>query len=269
MDNKNKEINIITEAQPLSTSVSQGRDMHFCGEKPTQTISHCGDEISSSITLPGNDTFEDDVFFSKLQTLWDEQNKNIDQLLTEANDNVAISKRKHPATPYRVQVLVQYAILSIVSLASTIYWTILIPSLAYTTPALVTCLTIETIYILLLSECLCWTISLLIYDPARVSVLRMSRFIRRSRMHPHYAPEPTHRQHRPSNSVTIDFYQKTVEHYQISTRRVRQVSAACIAAVVALTVVSCTKSGDGHTITQDHPGRIASVENVSEITSKI
>ena len=217
-----------------------------------------------TITQSCIDAIEADALFDQLQKTWDDQSHCIDRALAESDATTLYSSRIHPVIPYRVRVLIDYAILSVVSLASAIYWTILIPALAYTTPALITCLVIETIYLLLVSECLYWTISLLIYDPARVGILHMSRFIRRSHMHPHYGTYPcgkrrtkTHSQH-----TTLLF----INHIRFCTR---QAAAACISAVVTLTVVSCAALGDGNTITQNHPDRVSSVKNVTDIIAKI
>ena len=196
--------------------------------------------------------------FADLQSLWDEQSDRIDRALAQSDRGPPPPRKSHPS-----------AVLSVVALASAVYWGILIPSLAFTTAALVTSLVIEFIYLLLLAECLYWTVSLLVFDPARVGVLRMSRFIRRSRMRPHYGtfpagkrkasmPAPTH------ESDASDLFSNHVRF------RARQAAAASIAALFALTVVSCSTTGiDGNTINQDNPDRIATVENVAQIIDRI
>ena len=221
-----------------------------------------------TITQSCIDAIEADALFDQLQKTWDEQSHCIDRALAESDATTLYSSRIHPVIPYRVRVLIDYAILSVVSLASAIYWTILIPSLAYTTPALITCLVIETIYVLLVSECLYWTISLLLYNPACVGTLRMSRFILRSHMRPHYGTWPNGKRRtdlhtRISPSRTSDIF---FNHIHFCTR---QAVAASIAAVFSLIIVSCTASGDGHTITQNHPDRVSSVRNVTDIIAKI
>ncbi len=207
--------------------------------------------------------------FADLQSLWDEQSARIDRALAQSDRVPPPPRKSHPSAPWRLRVLAVYAVLSVVALASTVYWGILIPSLAFTTAALVTSLVIEFIYMLLLAECLYWTVSLLVFDPARVGVLRMSRFIRRSRMRPHYGtfpagkrkasmPAPTH------ESDASDLFSNHVRF------RARQAAAASIAALFALTVVSCSTTGiDGNTINQDNPDRIATVENVAQIIDRI
>lgn len=207
--------------------------------------------------------------FADLQSLWDEQSARIDRALAQSDRVLPPPRKSHPSAPWRLRVLAVYAVLSVVALASAVYWGILIPSLAFTTAALVTSLVIEFIYLLLLAECLYWTVSLLVFDPARVGVLRISRFIRRSRMRPHYGtfpagkrkasmPAPTH------ESDASDLFSNHVRF------RARQAAAASIAALFALTVVSCSTTGiDGNTINQDNPDRIATVENIAQIIDRI
>ena len=207
--------------------------------------------------------------FADLQSLWDEQSARIDRALAQSDRVPPLPRKSHPSAPWRLRVLAVYAVLSVVALASAVYWGILIPSLAFTTAALVTSLVIEFIYMLLLAECLYWTVSLLVFDPARVGVLRMSRFIRRSRMRPHYGTFPAGKRKADmpaptSEPSTSDLFFNHVRF------RARQAAAASIAALFALTVVSCSTTGiDGNTINQDNPDRTATVENVAQIIDRI
>lgn len=206
--------------------------------------------------------------FADLQSLWDEQSARIDRALAQS-ERVPPPRKSHPSAPWRLRVLAVYAVLSVVALASAVYWGILIPSLAFTTAALVTSLVIEFIYLLLFAECLYWTVSLLVFDPARVGVLRMSRFIRRSRMRPHYGTFPAGKRKAdmPAPVSEPDASDLFSNHVRF---RARQAAAACIAALFALTVVSCSTTGiDGNTINQDNPDRIATVENVAQIIDRI
>ena len=207
--------------------------------------------------------------FADLQSLWDEQSDRIDRALAQSDRVPPPPRKSHPSASWRLRVLAVYAVLSVVALASAVYWGILIPSLAFTTAALVTSLVIEFIYLLLLAECLYWTVSLLVFDPARVGVLRMSRFIRRSRMRPHYGTFPAGKRKAsmPAPAPESDASDLFSNHVRF---RARQAAAASIAALFALTVVSCSTTGiDGNTINQDNPDRIATVENVAQIIDRI
>ena len=196
------------------------------------TPSRQSKHASSALDFRNVDAFEEDDIFADLQSLWDEQSARIDRALAQSDRVIPPPKKPYPSAPWHLRVLAVYAVLSVVALASAVYWGILIPSLAFTTAALVTSLVIEFIYLLLLAECLYWTVSLLVFDPARVGVLRMSRFIRRS--------------------------------------RARQAAAACIAALFALTIVACSTTGiDGNTINQGNPDRTATIENVAQIIDRI
>ena len=226
------------------------------------------------------DAIEEDPVFSDLQSLWDEQCARLDRALAHGAPTSRWQQspcprgrrramKTHPSAPYRLRMLAVYAVLSVVALASAVYWGILIPSLAFNAAALVTSLVIEFIYLLLLAECLYWTVSLLVFDPARVGVLRMSRFIRRSRMRPHYGTFPTGKRKAsmPAPTPESDASDLFSNHVRF---RARQAAAASIAALFALTVVSCSTTGiDGNTINQDNPDRIATVENVAQIIDRI
>lgn len=233
-------------------------------------------EDTHTIKQLSADAIEEDPVFSDLQSLWDEQSAHLDRALAHG----ALSSRRqqtrrrravksHPSAPYRLRMLAVYAVLSVVALAAAVYWGILIPSLAFNAAALVTSLVIEFIYMLLLAECLYWTVSLLVFDPARVGVLRMSRFIRRSHMRPHYGTFPAGKRKAsmPAPASESDASDLFSNHVRF---RARQAAAACIAALFALTVVSCSTTGiDGNTITQTHPDRAATVRNVAQIIDRI
>ena len=184
---------------------------------------------------PGTDVAEGDALFADLQAFWDEQSCRIKRALSAAGQH-AEAARRQPAAPGRLRMLAVYAVLSAVALAAAVYWGMLFPTLVFNTASLVTSLVVEAVLLLLLAGCLYWTVGLLVHDPARVGVLRMSRFREDDRV-------------------------RTC---------VRQAAAACVAAVFALTVASCTTTGiDGHAITQDHHGRAAAVEHVEQIIALI
>ena len=223
-----------------------------------------------TIPHPGIDVAEEDALFADLQALWDEQSARIDRALAKSDLVASPHPRKpHPSAPWRLRMLAVYAVLSLVALAATVYWGILIPSLVFNTASLVTSLVIECIFLTLFAECLYWAVSLHIYDPARVGVLRMSRFIRRSHMRPHYGTCPEGKRRAAVRPLVAEPRANAlaINHVRFCTR---QAAAACVAALFALTVVSCSTTGiDGYAITQDHPGRAATIENVAQIIDRI
>lgn len=186
---------------------------------------------------PGTDVAEGDALFADLQAFWDGQSSRIDRALSAAGGRPwPAAARRQPAAPGRLRLLAVYAVLSAVALAAAVYWGVLFPTLVFNTASLVTSLVVEAVILLLLAGCLYWAVGLLVHDPARVGVLRMSRFREDDRV-------------------------RTC---------VRQAAAACVAALFALTVASCTTTGiDGHAITQDHHGRAAAVEHVEQIIALI
>ena len=218
---------------------------------------------------------EEDSLFDDLQALWDEQTALIDRLLAQSDATLKESTPKGPTpcAPLRLRMLAAYVVLTVITSAAAVYWGILIPSLAYTSIALVVSLVIELIYILLAAECLYHTVGLIIFDPARVGILRMSRHLRRSHLLPHYSPTPLH--HPQSTQVIRNHgpYATSLQHQiigEIPVQRMHRAAAASIAAVIALTIVSCTITGtDGILITQNHPGRAASIETVNHFISQL
>lgn len=186
---------------------------------------------------PGTDVAEGDALFADLQAFWDGQPSRIECALSAAGGRPwPAAARMQPAAPGRLRMLAVYAVLSAVALAAAVYWGVLFPTLVFNTASLVTSLVVEAVLLLLLAGCLYWAVGLLVHDPARVGVLRMSRFREDDRV-------------------------RTC---------VRQAAAACVAAVLTLTVASCTTTGiDGHAITQDHHGRAAAVEHVEQIIALI
>lgn len=186
---------------------------------------------------PCTDVAEGDALFADLQAFWDGQSSRIERALSAASGRPwPAAARRQPAAPGRLRMLAAYAVLSAVALAAAVYWGVLMPTLVFNTASLVTSLVVEAVLLLLLAECLYWAVGLLVHDPARVGVLRMSRFREDDRV-------------------------RTC---------VRQAAAACVAAVLTLTVASCTTTGiDGHAITQDHHGRAAAVEHVEQIIALI
>lgn len=185
---------------------------------------------------PGTDVAEGDALFADLQAFWDGQSSRIERALSAGGRPWPAAARRQPAAPGRLRLLAVYAVLSAVALAAAVYWGVLFPTLVFNTASLVTSLVVEAVLLLLLAGCLYWAVGLLVHDPARVGVLRMSRFREDDRV-------------------------RTC---------VRQAAAACVAAVFTLTVASCTTTGiDGHAITQDHHGRAAAVEHVEQIIALI
>lgn len=180
-----------------------------------------------------------DRFFDELQARWDEHARRLDNAPLPT-----LNSRFYKRPPRRILSLRRHLLLFVVALAASIYWALLIPSLAYTAPACAVSLVIEAIYILLAAESLCHLLSLLIYNPARVSLLRMSRHLRRA---------------------------QSLAAQEGGSRKVSNPqSPILLVAVVALVVASCvTTGGDGYAMACGQHSRAAVVESVNQTIDKI
>ena len=206
--------------------------------------------------------------FADLQSLWDEQSRRIDHILAAHPEARPARLNLRHRRPWRRRVMAECLALAVLNIAAGLYTLasflpdpyILIRVTGYVLASTNALMAFHSLYILL---------SFRRHHPARVATSRMSRFIRRSRMRPHYGtfpagkrkasmPAPTH------ESDASDLFSNHVRF------RARQAAAASIAALFALTVVSCSTTGiDGNTINQDNPDRIATVENVAQIIDRI
>ena len=187
-----------------------------------------------------------DRFFDELQARWDEHARRLDNapLPTLNSQCSMLTPQFYKRPPRRILSLRRHLLLFVVALAASIYWALLIPSLAYTAPACAVSLVIEAIYILLAAESLCHLLSLLIYNPARVSLLRMSRHLRRA---------------------------QSLAAQEGGSRKVSTPqSPILLVAVVALVVASCvTTGGDGYAMACGQHSRAAVVESVNQTIDKI
>lgn len=130
---------------------------------------------------------EEERLWEELQSLWDEQNRRIDEILAASEHEAPMPQapsRKRPGTPLRVRLLRSHIVLLGVFVAAATYWGTLIPALAYTMPAALICAAVEGAYLLTAFECLKRVRSLAACDPVRApldgrapnAVLRGSRY---------------------------------------------------------------------------------------------
>lgn len=187
----------------------------------------------------------EELFFEQLKATCAAHRRRVDAIA--AAEPPAKPDYRH-STPYRRRMRAAYAVCLAISLFAAVYWGLSISELAFNTPSLVVCLCIEAVYLMLVAESLFWTIGLARHTPARSGITEMSRFYRLAHMRPHYAPRAASED--TPQSLHVDF---------------RRCTTASAAAAVALILVSCTPRGDGHTITQDHPGRAATIATVDKI----
>lgn len=207
------------------------------------------------------DAFEEDDLFSELQSLWDEQSRRVEKVLAEhpASQPRALNFRRYK--PWRRRVMAECLALAVLNVAAGLYTLvsflpdpyILIRVTGYVLASTNALMVFHSLYILL---------SFLRHHPARVATSRMSRFIRRMHMDPHYAPHPDRRRPRV---IHVDFRNAVATAFSSA----RQVAAVSAAAMVVFVFVACTPVGDGHAITQDHNARIEAVDNVTHTIMQI
>lgn len=200
--------------------------------------------------------------FVDLQSLWDEQSRRIDHLLAAHPEARPARLNLRHRRPWRRRVMTEYLILIILNVAAGIYTLfallpdpyILIRVTGYVLASTNALMAFHSLYILL---------SFLRHHPAHVATSRMSRFIRRMHMVPHYAPQP--RKRRP-RIINVDFRNAVATAFSSA----RQVAAVSAAAMVVFVFVACTPVGDGLAMSKsDRADRAAAIVNVDEMVAQI
>lgn len=200
--------------------------------------------------------------FADLQSLWDEQSRRIDHLLAAHPEARPARLNLRHRRPWRRRVMTEYLILIILNVAAGIYTLFALLPDPYILIR-ITGIVLASTNAFLALHSLYFYFVIRRHHPARVSVARMSRFIRRMHMEPHYAPQP--RKRRP-RIINVDF--RNAVNTAISSAR--QVAAVSAAALVVLTAVSCSPVGDGHAMTKaDRASRTVAVEYVDSMISQI
>lgn len=205
------------------------------------------------------DTLDEDPL-ADLQTLWDEQSRHIDYLLAHHEPRtVHLNPQRRT---WRRRIMAQYLLLALLNIVAGSY------SLLALLPDPYILIHITGV-VLVLTNAFLAAHSLYFYllvrrhHPARVSLARMSHFIHRMHMRPHYAPL-TYQRH--SNIINVDF--RNAENTALST--FRQVAAVSAVVLIVLTTVSCSPIGDGYAMTNaDRASRTVVIENMNSILAQI
>ncbi|MBP5548274.1 MAG: hypothetical protein J6X58_05250 [Bacteroidales bacterium] len=100
---------------------------------------------------PGSPAFDEKAFFDDLQSIWDDHAQRVDRIV-EAHPAESVSikgftrfaKRGYKRSSVYIELI-------LLTLAAAVYWAVIIPTLAYTTLALVASLIVEAVYILLIA----------------------------------------------------------------------------------------------------------------------
>lgn len=223
--------------------------------------------------------------FADLQSLWDEQSRRIDHLLAAHPEARPARLNLRHRRPWRRRVMTEYLILIILNVAAGIYTLFALLPDPYILIR-ITGIVLASTNAFLALHSLYFYFVIRRHHPARVSVARMSRFIRRMHMEPHYAPQPRKRRPRiinvdltssaqlhlgkASKLVLRSTFAATRNAVNTAISSARQVAAVSAAALVVLTAVSCSPIGDGHAMTKaDRASRTVAVEYVDSMISQI
>ena len=139
--------------------------------------------------------------FADLQSLWDEQSRRIDHILAAHPEARPARLNLRHRRPWRRRVMTEYLILVILNVAAGIYTLFALLPDPYILIR-ITGIVLASTNAFLALHSLYFYFVIRRHHPARVSVARMSRFIRRMHMEPHYAPQP--RKRRP-RIINVDF----------------------------------------------------------------
>ena len=216
------------------------------------------------------EALDEDPAFADLQTLWDEQTRRIDHILAAHTEARTVRLNLRHCRPWRRRVMTEYLILAIFNIAAGIYTLFSFLPDHYILIR-ITGIVLASTNAFLAVYSLYFHFVIRRHDPARVSVARMSHFIRRMHMEPHYAPRPDNK-HRKSirNSVYEAKTAVQTSNSPFSIFNFPQVAAVSAAALVVLTAVSCSPVGDGHAMTKaDRASRTVAVEYVDSMISQI
>lgn len=139
--------------------------------------------------------------FADLQSLWDEQSRRIDHLHAAHPEARPARLNLRHRRPWRRRVMTEYLILIILNVAAGIYTLFALLPDPYILIR-ITGIVLASTNAFLALHSLYFYFVIRRHHPARVSVARMSRFIRRMHMEPHYAPQPPKRR---SRIINVDF----------------------------------------------------------------
>lgn len=213
------------------------------------------------------DPFGEDPVFAELQALWDEQNRRIDQMLAEhPAPQLRTLDLRHCRT-WRDRAMTRHMVLALLNVAAGVCALLFLLTNPYHLIHIAG-IVLASINALLAAYCLYNYIVISLHHPARTGVIRMSHFISRMNMRPHYAPASrgaggaeSLRGARPARRGAWRPF-PAVSFPQVAT-----VSAAIF---VVLTSAACSPVGDGHAMTRpDRASRSVAIENVGEMLAHV
>lgn len=247
-----KKMNIYPPSENLPDFAVAAKDEHRANSFALSRQSSA-DEVSAA---------QQEDIFSELQSLWDEQSRRVEKVLAEhpASQPRALNFRRYK--PWRRRVMTEYLILIILNVAAGIYTLFALLPDPYILIR-ITGIVLASTNAFLALHSLYFYFVIRRHHPARVSVARMSRFIRRMHMEPHYAPRPDRRK---SRVIRVDFRNAVATAFSSA----RQVAAVSAAAMVVFVFVACTPVGDGLAMSKsDRADRAAAIVDVDEMVAQI
>lgn len=229
--------------------------------KKTNMNNHPRSENLPDLPDFASEAQQEDIF-ADLQTLWDEQTRRIDHLLAAHPEARPVRLNLRHCRPWRRRVMTEYLILAILNVAAGIYTLFALLPDPYILIR-ITGIVLASTNAFLAVYSLYFFFVFRRHHPAWVSVARMSRFIRRMHMEPHYAPRPDRRK---SRVIRVDFRNAVATAFSSA----RQVAAVSAAAMVVFVFVACTPVGDGLAMSKsDRADRAAAIVDVDEMVAQI
>lgn len=212
---------------------------------------------------------QQEEIFADLQTLWDEQNRRIDNLLAAHPEASPVRLNLRSRRTRRHHIMNEYLILALLNVAGGIYTLFVLLPDPYILLRIIGIVLASTNAVLA-AQSLYYYFVFRHHHPARVSLAHMSSFTRRMHMKPHYAPHPD-KSRKPRRQRVYDTKpaMKTFDS-TFSVFNFPQVVVASIVAIVVLTTVSCSPVSDGHVLSDANlASRSFAVEYTDSLISKI
>ena len=222
---------------------------------------------------------QDDVL-DTLQSLWDDQSRRIDHILADRPEEPPRRLRPRRHMTWRRHIMAEYLILALFNIAAGGY---AFATLFHDPYVLirVTGYLLAATNTFLAAHCIIHFAVILRHHPARVGTVRMSLFISRMHMEPHYAPRHGRRRKRDSGGDTTRAVPPTPAKAGWTLLRpvfpaaaafssARQVAAVSATVLIVLVAVSCAPIGDGHAMTKaNRAERADAIMTVDKMLGKI
>lgn len=201
-----------------------------------------------------------DELMEELQTIWDMQSARVEELVSRPEAQPRRLNLRHSVS-WRRRTMAEYLALAVASLAVGVCSAVVLVGHSDLLVRIAGCGLVAAAAFIVV-QCVNRFLTFRIYNPARVGIMRMSRFIGRNPVERHYAPHPATPERR---SVTAYLRSAVLTAFSSS----RQVAAVCATAVLVLVVVSCTVKDDGPATSEFNPAaRTSAIANIDAILAQ-